>query len=89
MDGRGGLRGWRWLFIFDGIISLPIAVLGFWLIPDAPANSRAFYLKEVDKQIAQARMDRAGRAKSNGITWRKLRQTVSHWPIYVFVVPYV
>ncbi|KAH8680785.1 pantothenate transporter liz1 [Xylariales sp. PMI_506] len=89
LNGRGGLKGWRWLFIFDGIISLPIAALGFWLIPDAPHNSRAFYLKDVDKEVAQARMKRSGRAKLEGITWAKLRKVLSHWPIYVFVVPYV
>lgn len=89
LNGRGGLKGWRWLFIFDGIISIPIAILGFWLIPDAPANSRAFYLKPVDKEVAQARMIRAGRAKATGITWRKVRDVMSHWPIWVFTVPYV
>jgi ACS family pantothenate transporter-like MFS transporter len=89
MNGTAGLKGWRWLFIFDGIISLPIAILGFWLIPDAPANSRAFYLKEVDKQVAQARMDRAGRARAKGISWKTVREVVTHWPMWVFVAPYV
>jgi MFS family permease len=28
MDGRGGLAGWRWLFIFDGVITFPMAMLG-------------------------------------------------------------
>lgn len=28
MNGVGGLSGWRWLFIFDGIITLPMALWG-------------------------------------------------------------
>lgn len=28
MDGTGGLSGWRWLFIFDGIITFPMALWG-------------------------------------------------------------
>lgn len=28
MDGVGGLSGWRWLFVFDGIITLPMALWG-------------------------------------------------------------
>jgi MFS transporter, ACS family, pantothenate transporter len=44
LNGHGGLAGWRWLFISDAIISIPIAVWGFWAIPDLPSNTRAFYL---------------------------------------------
>lgn len=28
MSGVGGLSGWRWLFVFDGIITLPMALWG-------------------------------------------------------------
>ncbi|QGA18628.1 hypothetical protein EYB26_006313 [Talaromyces marneffei] len=28
MNGRGGLSAWQWLFIFDGIIGIPIALYG-------------------------------------------------------------
>lgn len=34
------------LQIMDGIISLPICLAGFFLLPDLPENTRAFYLKE-------------------------------------------
>ena len=36
------------LFIVDGIISLPIALAGYFIFPDVPEISRPFYLtKEV------------------------------------------
>lgn len=28
MNGKAGLSGWRWLFIFDGVITLPMALWG-------------------------------------------------------------
>jgi MFS transporter, ACS family, pantothenate transporter len=34
------------LFIVDGIISLPIAIAGYFVLPDVPEISRAFYLKK-------------------------------------------
>ncbi|KAJ0354211.1 hypothetical protein COL154_011816 [Colletotrichum chrysophilum] len=43
MNGRHGLAGWRWLFIMDAIISLPIAIWGFFGLPDLPHNTKAFY----------------------------------------------
>lgn len=50
LRGRGGLKGWQWLFIIDGVISLPIAIAGFFVLPDVPEICRAPYLtKEVSK----------------------------------------
>jgi ACS family pantothenate transporter-like MFS transporter len=89
MNGTGGLKGWRWLLIFDGIISLPIAFLGFWLIPDSPANTRAFYLTAEDRETGRNRMEKIGRAKATGLSWNKIKGFVSHWPVWVFVIPYV
>ena len=30
MNGTGGLEGWRWLFIFDGVITFPMALWGMF-----------------------------------------------------------
>ena len=43
MNGHAGLAGWQWLFIMDGVISIPIALWGFFGLPDMPHNTRAFY----------------------------------------------
>lgn len=51
LEGVGGYKGWQWLFIVDGCISLPIALAGYWLLPDVPEICRAPYLtKEVRVQ---------------------------------------
>jgi len=39
MNNRLGLAAWRWLFIFDFIISIPIAVLGFFVCPGKSHHS--------------------------------------------------
>lgn len=36
MDGLQGMQGWRWLFIIDGIITIPIALLALFIFPDTP-----------------------------------------------------
>lgn len=46
LNGHLGLKGWRWLFLFDGIISMPIAIWGVFAIPDLPHTTRAFYWTE-------------------------------------------
>jgi hypothetical protein len=44
------------LFIVDGVISLPIALVGFWMIPDVPEISKPWYL--TDTVSSQHRYDR-------------------------------
>jgi hypothetical protein len=34
------------LFIIDGVISLPIAIAGFFVLPDVPEISKAWYFSE-------------------------------------------
>ena len=45
LDGKR-YHGWQWLFIIDGVISLPIALAGYWMIPDVPEIAKPFYLNE-------------------------------------------
>ncbi|OBA28724.1 MFS general substrate transporter [Hanseniaspora valbyensis NRRL Y-1626] len=45
MDGKNGMQGWRWLFIIDGIITMPIAALSLFIFPDTPE----IIMKELDK----------------------------------------
>lgn len=41
MNGVHGLAGWRWLFIFDGVITLPMAVWGMCLPTGVIETARA------------------------------------------------
>lgn len=53
-----GLAGWKWLFIIDGIITVPIAVLGFLIMPDLPSNTPpSFIYSRADIDLAQRRME--------------------------------
>ncbi|KAJ6006428.1 Allantoate permease [Penicillium sp. IBT 35674x] len=46
MEGKGGLSAWRWLFIFDFILAVPVVLYGYVFYPDTPQNTKAFYLTD-------------------------------------------
>ncbi|KAL1644196.1 hypothetical protein SLS58_004476 [Diplodia intermedia] len=97
LNGTAGLAGWRWLFIFDGIISIPIAIWGFFAIPDLPSNTRAFYLNadqladisDQDRAYGIQRMKKIGRKPPKKLTWKALKDVYTSWQIWAFVIPYL
>jgi MFS family permease len=40
LSGVDGRAGWRWLFIIDGIITIPIALFGYLFFPNLPQSGR-------------------------------------------------
>ncbi|KAL2798663.1 major facilitator superfamily domain-containing protein [Aspergillus keveii] len=89
MNGKAGLKGWQWLFIFDAIISIPIAVWGYFAIPDMLGDARAFWLKRKDREYAVQRQTNMGRTPASKLTWKKLRKVYTGWYIWAFIFPYL
>ncbi|KAF4540049.1 Pantothenate [Lasiodiplodia theobromae] len=89
LNGTAGLAGWRWLFIFDGIISIPIAIWGFFAIPDLPNNTRAFYLNADDRAYGIQRMEKIGRKPPKTLTWKAIKEVYTGWQIWAFIIPYL
>lgn len=54
MDGILGHRGWRWIFILEGILTCVVAFALFFLISDFPEESS--WLNEEEKAFVQARL---------------------------------
>jgi len=89
LDGRLGKAGWQWLFIMDGVISTPICLAGFFMIPDSPENTRAFYITPDEAKLAKKRMDDVGRAPRAKLGWSILRRLFSRWHVWALTVLYV
>lgn len=89
LNGVHGLPGWKWLFIMDGVISTPIATAGFFLIPDLPENSRAFYLKAEQITLARKRMADVGRAPRTRLGRSAFKRIFGRWHVYLLVVLYI
>src|ERR1700760_486974 len=54
MDGMRGYKGWRWVFILEGVLTCVVSFFFFFLIPNFPENSK--WLTEEEKAYIQARL---------------------------------
>ncbi|BCS23791.1 uncharacterized protein APUU_40235A [Aspergillus puulaauensis] len=89
LGGRGGFKGWQWLFLVDGIISLPIALLGFIVLPDVPEISNPWYLTKDEVKLSQKRMELEGRRNRGPYTRAKLKKIFTSWHIYFLTIAYI
>jgi MFS family permease len=58
MEGTGGLRGWRWLFIVEGAATIVWACCAYFILLDFPANTKR--LTDRERMIAIARLQGGG-----------------------------
>ncbi|RBA15400.1 hypothetical protein FPRO05_12474 [Fusarium proliferatum] len=86
MEGHAGLEGWQWVFLIDGIITLPVAIFGFLFFPDVPEYTDASYLSDKERQLA---LDRLPPKKEDGHdiqAWSLVKRVMGHPLLYVCCV---
>lgn len=92
MDGIGGLGGWRWIFILEGILTVLVGASIPWSLPDSPAT--ASFLTQGEKDFIRRRLEQdsgtvAGKVQTDdGFQWRHLQSALLDWKIYLGVVIY-
>lgn len=90
LDGVNGLAGWRWLFIIDCCITLPIAVYGlvfFPGVPDGSDTSRKLSMAThifSEKELQFARRRLPARDESTKLDWSVIPRVLKRWHWWLF-----
>ncbi|OQE80467.1 hypothetical protein PENNAL_c0046G01349 [Penicillium nalgiovense] len=88
LSGVGGMPGWRWLFIIDGIFTIPVALIGFIIFPGIPGSPKPFYMTDRDVALAKERTTRAKIRQPGKMSLDVFRRTFKRWHIWVFITCY-
>ncbi|KAL7790781.1 major facilitator superfamily domain-containing protein [Trichoderma ceciliae] len=100
MDGVGGLAGWRWIFILEGIATVLVAAMAFFLLHDFPETAkflteeeRAFVVHRLKYQgqfqiSADGAADQVHVAQAEEFEWKYVRQAFTDWQVWVNIFVY-
>ena len=58
MDGTGGLHGWQWLFLLEGVPACLLAIAVFYFLPNAPHEAR--WLDKEEQTTIESRLNIEG-----------------------------
>ncbi|KAE8395953.1 hypothetical protein BDV23DRAFT_178021 [Aspergillus alliaceus] len=84
LNGVHGHAGWRWLFIIDGIITLPLALAGFFFFPNLPQDGKkTWWTTEEEHILSVKRMEAIGRAGKEPWTVAKVKRILLNWHTYL------
>ncbi|KAI5861086.1 vitamin H transporter [Durotheca rogersii] len=62
LEGVNGLAGWRWMYIICAVITIPVGILGYFLLPGSLQKPNPWILTESDLEISRKRLARGGHA---------------------------
>lgn len=92
-EGVGGLEAWRWIFIIDGIVSVVVGILGFYMIPGTPTDCYSIWLTDDEIRLLRRNLKKnhtAARPKHDLLKslfskdiWL---QILSSWEFYVLTI---
>ncbi|KAH8590573.1 major facilitator superfamily domain-containing protein [Bisporella sp. PMI_857] len=87
LDGVHGLPGWRWNFIVNAIITLPLAFIGYAIWPGTPARPNRLVMKKSELALARSRLEKTGsKLDKTPFSWVLLKKIFTNRRFYVLVI---
>ncbi|KAK3701838.1 hypothetical protein LTR37_015260 [Vermiconidia calcicola] len=90
MDGVGGLEGWRWIFILEGIATVAVGTTVKFILPDSPRQ--ASFLEDWEKDFMMERLEQDAGTAAGHVDYddkfsiKSLTGVLSEWKLWVTIV---
>ena len=88
MEGLGGLSGWRWLFLLEGLPAIILSFVALFGLPDYPESARMLTSEERIVVVHRlSSINVSGTAKS--WSWQELATLFSDPTVYTFAAYWI
>lgn len=89
MGGIGGLPGWGWIFILEGLMTMLIGAASFRLVHDFPDEATFLSAKDRVRVIRRLKLDQQASANHENFALKYLWQACSDWKTWLSMVIYM
>jgi MFS family permease len=84
LDGAGGIEGWRWVFVLEGLPAIVLAVVFFFVLPSSPA--KASWLDEEEKAYLAKNVTQRGDSGAHEL--KQIPAALKRPSLWAFAVTY-
>jgi MFS family permease len=91
LNGEHGLKGWQWMFVVQGTISMSLGIITFWWMVDFPENAHksSHFLTKEESALAAYRIQKdRGDSQIDPFTWSNVLRHAADPKVYGFCVMY-
>lgn len=86
MDGVGGYEGWRWIFLLEGLVTVVLGVLCFFLLIDSPQLSGKWLTQDEIRYLELQHFIKDGgefKDERKKTSWKDISAVLSNWKMYL------
>jgi len=89
MNGIGGKHGWAWIFILEGLATIVVGIVSYWMVHDFP--DEATFLSEDDRRRVLRRLkeDKQSSAQHEDFKMEYFWASVKDWKTWCFAIIYM
>lgn len=86
LDGVNGLEGWRWMYIICAIITIPIGILGYVVLPGTPDRPNRLFLNQHDIDLSIKRLKKDGHVTNGKFSFITLKSIFRKWQFWALLL---
>lgn len=89
MSGVGNKKGWAWIFILEGLATILVGILSFWMVFDFP--DQATFLSDVDRKrvLRRLKSDQQSSAEHEKFKSAYFWASLKDWKTYTSAMIYM
>ncbi|KAK9765065.1 hypothetical protein K7432_006908 [Basidiobolus ranarum] len=85
---KGSLTEWQHIFLIEGLPTVILAILCWFILPDSPESAKFLNEKERAYEIRRLASD-AGVANDHSWSWSQVGSVFKDWKTYAYMVVYI
>ena len=89
MNGVGGLRGWRWIFIIEGAATIVVGFISFWMVHDFPDEAKFLTDQDRTRVLWRLKEDQQSSAEHEEFKMTYLWAALKDWKTYCGMLIYM
>ncbi len=86
LDGINGLAGWRWMYIICSVITIPVGIVGAFVLPGTPDMPNRIVMRQRDIDHAKDRLQRAGHKLHERFKLSTIKRVALKWQFWAFLI---